>query len=528
MLHTLATGPTPGTRTHQRTWPGRLHGPWLAFVIMASCLGGCGSERKKLRPKLPVSRTEEQMSSIARQNQIEPRILLVAAHSQSAFGQPSDGALAESIGRASFFAMPVATTGPIGGNDVVANTRLLASKMSDIARASPPKDPFDWLVIAANIIVGQTTDDPNTRDLGLRTALLDLVTGYNQGFSATSGLDTIRLPPLPESQQIQAAKLDERQIQYINGFRLRKDFGSDFYLAGPDVGPVIEKDAAKIPNLLVIWCPGSNLVCFDHFRANKTTPVHFLATRSLDGQMETTQFYPVAQDLPWHGKILKNTTLLAISGLAGRARENYRPDWLLFPEYSSLRSIVRNIFDQTVRKFLGAQEADKLLADPATFRKYVVPYVGTKLTPIGTEFPEGSLDYSLPVFWDQALFQEILEAERPPRVKEQLVVLSPVIAEDFVSTDVPFKILLSDDVRQIEIFQDRVVTQPKQSPWDLILKREVDPAERKTETFTHPFTRPGALVPPHRAVKILARGQSGEIVASTIIRFQVRPIKAPE
>jgi hypothetical protein len=508
----------------------RLRKPFFTAILLVGTLGlglatGCGSERKKLRPPSPESRTQEVLSGVARQNQMEPRVLLTAAHSQSAFGQPSDFGLTQGTGRASYFAMPVGTTDPIANGDVVANARLLASKMVEIAKASPPRDSFDWLVIAANVIVGQTSDDPNARDLALRATLLDLIATYNRGFSATSGTETLTIPALPDNQHILANKLDERQLQYISGFRLRRDFGSDFYLAGADLGEPALKDTAKVPKLLVIWCPGSNLTCLEHFRANKTTPVHFLATRALDGQMETTQFYPVAQDVTWHGQILANTTVLAVSGLAGRSKENFRPDWLGFSEYVSLRTIIRNIFEQTLRKFFGAADADQKLADPNTFRQHVLTFHGATKTPLAITFPEGAMDFGLPVFWDNTLFFETLTSEQQPRIKEQLVVASPLTAQDFFTADVPFRMTLSDDVRLIEIFQDVAVSDANPSPWDLVIKREVDPSLRRIESFSHPFTRAGALPSPHRAVKIVARGPKGEILTSSVVRFQVRNIK---
>jgi hypothetical protein len=463
---------------------------------------------------------------VARQQQIAPRVLLAAAYSQSSFGQPSDPGLMQAAGRPSLYALPIATTGPIAGNDVVANSRLLAGKMAEVARASSPADPFDWLVIAANIIVGQVTEDTNFRDLALRSVLLDLVATYNRGFSTVTGTDTIALPSLSENEQIKASDLDERQSQYINGFRLRRDFGSDFFLAGPDLGSVAEKDTNTVPRLLVIWCPSNNLVCLEHYRTNKTTPVHFLATRSMDGGLETTQFYPVAQDLVWYGNTLKNTTILAVSGLAGRTRENFRPDWLAFNEYASLRVIIRNIFDQTLRKFFGPEQADKMLADANTFRSNTSEFRTPAKDQLGFEPPEGASDYGLPVFWDSDVFFEVLTAERPSRIKEQMLISSPAVGQEFSNSDVPFRITLTDDIRMIEIYQDFIPTAAHKSPWDLAIKREVNPQTRKIETFTHPFTRPGSLPSNHRAVKIVARGEGGELLASQVIRFQVRTIKS--
>lgn len=268
----------------------------VLFLALAS-LGGCGSERKKLQTGRSTGKVENAVNSIAAEKQISPRILLVAAHTQSNFGAPSDPALMRQTARASYYAMPIASTGPIDGNDITANTRLLAGKMSEIAKASPPQKPFDWLVVAANVIVGQVADDPNVRDLEIRSVLVELISSYNRGFSAIAAGDTIALPPLPEQQQIVTTNLDERQIQYINGFRFRKDYGSDFFLAGPSQANVTEKDKSTTPRLLLIWCPAGNLICLDSYRTNKDSPVHFLVTQSLDGQLETTQYYPISQDL---------------------------------------------------------------------------------------------------------------------------------------------------------------------------------------------------------------------------------------
>jgi hypothetical protein len=497
----------------------------LVMALALTTLFGCGSERKKLQTGKSTGQVENSVNAIASEKQISPRILLVAAHTQSSFGAPSDPGLMRQTARSLYYAMPVASTGPIDGNDIAANTKLLAGKMSEIAKASPPQKPFDWLVIAANVIAGQVADDPNVRDLEIRSVLVELINTYNRGFSAVAAGDTVALAPLPEQQRIVTTDLDERQIQYINGFRFRKDYGSDFFLAGPTQPTTAEKDKSATPRLLIIWCPASNLVCLDSYRTNKDSPVHFLVTRSLDGQLETTQYYPILQDLSWYGSILKNTTIIAISGQAGRTPANFQPDWIDFEGYASLRTIIRNVFDQTLRKFFGAADADKLLADPALFRNNVVELKPALKAGLGVTFPDGALDTNLPVFWDSGIFWELLTDSRPVRIREQILISSPTTGMEFDSADVPFSILLTDDVRSIELFQDSAVTDARPDPWELVLKREVDPATRRRETFTHPFTRRGALTSNHRAIKLVARDSTGTVLASKIVRFQVRTIK---
>jgi hypothetical protein len=498
----------------------------LALILTASC----ATEQKKLPPKTSVAPREAQITRISKAEGIDRRILLTAAYTQSNFGRPSDPDLAAKSTRASFYAMPIASTGPIDKNDVESNSKLLAARISEMAKADQPKDPFDWLVLAAHSIVGQATDDPNIRDLALRTVLVELIETYNNGFttSAREGDDrelTITVSPLPEQQQIRYNNLNERQVQYINGFRFRQDFGADFFLAGPETARAAEKTALEAPHLLLVWCPGGNLVCFEHFRKTSDTPVHFLATHTLEGQLESIQFHPVLNDVSWYGKPLENVIVVAIAGQAGRTPETFQPDWLDFEEYSSLRRLLRNVLDQTLRKFFGAVEAEKLLSDPAFIRSVIKEFRPAVREEWAIQRPEGEPDLSLPYFWDSDLFWEVMESNRPPRAREQLLIAQPKIGKEYTTVDVPISLLLTEDVRLIEVYQDAPFAGPDAQPWERVIKREVNPSIRRKEEFTHPFTRPAALSGDHRAIKIVARGSGGELLSSQIMRFAVKGLR---
>lgn len=491
---------------------------------------GCATEQKKLPPRVTVAPREAQIARISKAKGIDRRILLTAAYTQSNFGQPSDEGLAAKSTRASFYAMPVASTGPIDKSDVVSNTKLIAVRMSEMAKANPPKDPFDWLLLAAHAIVGQATDDPNIRDLALRTVLVELIEAYNTGFTTvTREADdremTISVPPLIDQKQIRYSNLNERQVQYVNGFRFRQDFGADFFLAGPESARTSNKTAEDTPRMLLVWCPGGNLVCLEHFRKTTDTPVHFLTTHTLEGQMESIQFHPVVSDLSWYGQTIENTIIVAITGQAGRSPQTFRPDWLDFDEYSSLRRLLRNILDQTLRKFFGAVVAEDQMADSAFLRSIILEYRPALRDEWGIPHPEEEPDLTLPSFWDSALFWEVMDSTRGPRALEQMLVSQPQMGKVYSSVDVPFNVLITDDVRLIEVYQDVPFTALGKQPWERVLKREVNPSRRRKESFTHPFARPGSLAGEHRAVKLVARGAAGELLASQIIRFSIKGLQ---
>lgn len=485
------------------------------FFLLLPCAAifGCGSERE---PDETYSYGPKQGSVIAaaRANGVDERALLAAAFTQSNFGSEL-----ESVGR-----IPGSTRiTPFGlyGNaapgtapdDLAANASSVAKSMRTRANESHPSHQFDWMLIAAETIVGARDDSPATQTQ-TKVVLNELIASYNQGFStALPGGEIVTVPPA--SSPIIPEKLDTIRRRLMDITPQRTEFGT-FLQGNLESEEYGEKALTEMPKVNLRWCAASAIVCLDYLRLTKDSSAHFMAYRSAEGGLQFVQLHSIKKDLKWSSGSAANTVSIVLTGLAGN-KTNWRPDWLTWQDYVSLQKTT-----------LGILKSFSTFLPPGSMSKNPIDHVREEKTQVAAALPpspvgETQTNFTLPPFWDMALFADILKVENP-EIESQISTSSDGVINTFPDTRASFDISTSKLVSQLSFYSDIKGTSENPSSWELIRRSSLKDGTQSYR-LEEEFAERGLSNNEYRSVRIVARNKEGKPVGFKILTFRAMGLR---
>jgi hypothetical protein len=433
-------------------------------------------------------------------------------------GQKSQQWLAES-GRTGSVGLDLRASSGLNQAGFREQMNVLVDEIRARAEKRQPASDFDWLALIAESLVGNFETDPNLRSLQVRLVLMDLIEAYNNGFhAALNDKESYTLPAAGDEEKIDLRQLDPGQLRLLNGFRWQSDGLADLAIEGnPKVRSGSSRSAGKVPRLVVRLCPSSALRCFEALRKTSTLGAHFLSYRALNGIRETVQFHDPKHELLWHDEVQKDTVTLMLAGVTGATRESMRQDLFDWEDYVSLRSFVR--------RAAGRLTQDVATDNPNTLqreflRQSVVEALG--LIDDNSERP----NFSLSANWDSELFRELLVGENLPKQISQVKIEQPTSGQSIAGTVIDGVVYPDSESGQIQIYQDSQEPKNDGTGWELVLKRDLDPRQRRFD-FTHEIRRPGLNGNQVRALKFVNRRSDGTILGSRVIRLKLEGISRP-
>jgi hypothetical protein len=395
----------------------------------------------------------------------------------------------------------------------------LVKDLRSRAEKRQPTNDFDWLTLIAESIVGNIESDPNLRDVQIRLVLMELIEIHNAGFyAALSNTESYALPPASDEEKIDLRQLDPGQLRRLNGFRFQSDGLADLAVEGqPKVRAGSVRPSGQAPRLVLRLCPSTALRCFEALRKTSTLGAHFLSYRALNGTRETIQFHDPKHELYWRDSIQKNTVTLMIAGFTGATRESTRTDLFDWEDYVSLRSFIRRAGGRLTQ---DVPTDNPNVLQREFLRSSVIETLGL-LDPNSTRS-----DFPLSPAWDSSLFREILNSETLPKQLSQVKIEQPLAGQSIGGSVLEGVVYPDTESGQIQIYQD--IEEPKSdgSAWELVLKRDLDPRQRRFD-FTHEIRRPGLNGNQIRALKIVNRRSDGALLGSRIVRLRVEGIQTP-
>lgn len=502
---------------------------WLLAVPCAAFLGplsGCADEKKQAAPRATKGAELSALDAAAKESGIDVRYLVTAAYVQSNFA--ADAAHKEQGPQAAerdlIFGMPLVGQPPGTPDTLEARAKVLASQMSERAKKHSPSTSFDWLLCAAQVLVGDTEKDPNIRDFQVRMVLLQLIEAFNSGFAvlAPNSQAPDIVPPASEKERVDIKTLDAGRSRYVTGFRFDRNVAAELLVTSNPSAVAGPRQTGDFPKVVLRHCPGSALACFDHFRKSKDTGAHFLAYRTSPGSLELVQFHDVSKDLAWYGKPQDDSIVIVVAGLSGVTASTARTDWLDWEDYVALRRVLVDIITQTARTL--RLDIDAVLQGN-TFKPAFLDATVKELFKEPEEtapIPKGKSGFLLPATWDSGLFREVLRLTTEPRLFGQIRVDAPKVGQSYNGNRAFFAFYPDTEAAEIQLFQDKAGTPG--NPWDLILKRDYSPAQQRFD-YTHEFRRKGVTGTNVRSVKIVARAADGRVLGTRIVRFSLTGIE---
>jgi hypothetical protein len=485
----------------------------LGFVVPCAILAACGSKRE---PDETTNYGPKQSAVVAaaRTNGVNERALLAAAYVQSNFGAELD-----SVGRIpgatriSPFGLQSNSGAATAPDDLTANASAVAKSMRTRANESKPSQPFDWLLITAETIVGSRDDSPTTQTQ-TRIVLNELIAAYNNGFStALPGGEIINVPPATEP--VIAEKLDSIRRRLLDIAPQRTEFGT--YLQGSlEAEEYGEKNLTAMPKVTLRWCAASAIVCFDHTRLAKDSSAHFVAYRSATGGLQFVQVHSIKKDLKWNGGTALNSVSIVLTGLAGN-KTQWRPDWFAWNDYASLHKITRGV----LRSFATFLPPGSMSANP-------IDHVRLESAPAASVIPPSTLgdpqaDFTLPPFWDMKFFGDIIRIENLSQTNQLMPLAQPGITT-VTDTRASFEFSAEKDVSQLTFFGDAQPTAQEPSGWELIRRSSLRENTRAYR-FEEEFATRGISNNEFRSLRVIARNKLGEPVGMQIVTFRAMGLR---
>lgn len=433
-------------------------------------------------------------------------------------GQKNQQWLADS-GRSSSLGLDLRRSAELQQQNFRGQMDLLAKDIQDRAERQQPANDFDWLALIAQAVVGDFESDPNTQALQVRLVLMDLIEANNSGFSASlNDKEVYTLPPAGEDEKIDLRLLDPGQLRLINGFRLQGDGLADLAVEGnPKARSGGLRNFGKIPKLVIRLCPSTTLRCFESMRKTSVSAAHFLSYRALNGTRETVQFHDPKFELNWNEEAQKDTVTLMLAGTTGITRETMRPDLFDWEDYVAMRSFIRRAAGRLTQEIIAENPN-------AVQREFLRNYVQETLGLIDEKSMQPN--FALGPTWDSGLFRELLASDSLPKQLSQVKVEQPTHGQNIAGTVIEGVVYPDSESGQIQIYQDSPEPKADGSAWDLVLKRDVDPRQRRFD-FSHEIRRSGLNGNQMRAMKIVNRKADGTLLGSRIVRLRIEGIARP-
>ncbi|MFZ9520943.1 MAG: hypothetical protein ACO3A4_10740 [Silvanigrellaceae bacterium] len=433
-------------------------------------------------------------------------------------GQKAQQWLSES-GRTGSVGLDLRASPALGQASFREQMSVLVNEIRDRAEKRQPSNDFDWLALIAEALVGNFETDPNLRSLQIRLVLMDLLEANNNGFhAALNDKESYTLPPASDEEKIDLRQLDPGQLRLLNGFRWQSDGLADIAIEGNSkVRSGSFRSTGKTPKLVVRLCPSSALRCFEALRQTSSLGAHFLSYRGLNGIRETVQFHDPKHELLWQDEVQKDTVTLMVSGVTGTTRESMRQDLFDWEDYVSLRSFVR--------RAAGRLTQDVPTDSPNTVqREFLRQSVIEVLGLIDDNSPRPA--FALSANWDSELFRELLLSESLPKQISQIKIEQPTSGQTIAGTVIDGVVYPDSESGQIQIYQDTQEPRGDASSWELVLKRDLDPRQRRFD-FTHEIRRTGLNGNQVRALKFVNRRSDGTLLGSRVVRLKLEGISRP-
>lgn len=493
-------------------------------TFIAAGPSGCGTP-----PAKPTLSQEQvygpRIGSVLRlagESGIKERHLMATGYAGGYFGlaegQKIQQALADS-GRTASLALDLRLAPQLAEVGFREQMDTLVKKIREKAERSQPTNDFDWLALIADSIVGEFESDPNLRALQLRLVLSDLIEAHNNGFHAVlNDSEFYTLPAADDSEKIDLRQLDPGQLRLLNGFRFQGDGFTDLNVEGNSkvrTGNI--RASEKLPRLMIRLCPSSTLRCFETMRKSATLGAHVLSYRALGGTHETVQFHDPKHELLWHDEAQKDTVTLVVAGLTGATRETMRPDMFDWEDYVALRAFIR--------RAAGRLTQDVATDSPNTLQREFLRNNVVETLGLIDENSTKSV-FPLGATWDSQLFRELLNSDALPKQLSQIRIEAPSAGQNISGNVIEGVVYPDSESGQIQIYQDSDQAKPDGTGWELVLKRDLDPSQRRFD-FTHEIRRTGLSGNQFRALKIVNRRNDGAILGSRIVRVRLDGIAKP-
>lgn len=459
---------------------------------------------------------------LANESGIKERHLMAAGFVSAYFGL-ADGQKTQQwlndSGRSSSVGIDLRGAAELSQSSFKEQMSLLASEIRERADKRQPTNDFDWLALIAEAVVGEYESDPNLRAMQIRLVLIDLIEANNKGFSAVlSDKESYILQPANEDEKIDIRQLDAGQLRILNGFRFQSDGLADVAIEGnPKVRATAPRATNKPPKLVIKLCPSSTLRCFEALRKSSTLGAHFLSYRGLNGSRETVQFHDPKFELLWHDEVQKDVVTLMVSGVTGATRETARPDMFDWEDYVSFRSFIRRAAGRLTQD-ISSDTPNSLQKE--FLRHSVVETLG--LIDENASHPQ----FPLSANWDSELFRELLSQEALPKQLSQISIEQPTPGQVIAGNVIEGIVYPDAESAQIQVYQDSPEAKPDGTGWELVLKRDLDPRQRRFD-FTHEIRRAGLNGNKFRALKIVNRRMDGSILGSRVVRIRLEGITSP-
>jgi hypothetical protein len=453
---------------------------------------------------------------------VKERHLMAAGYVGGYFGltegQKHQAWLSES-GRSSSLGLDLRRASELQALNFRGQMDILGKDIQLRAERQQPLNDFDWLTLIAQAMVGDFEADPNIAAIQVRMVLMELIEAHNSGFSASlNDKEVYTLRPADEDERIDLRLLDPGQLRLLNGARFQGDGLSDMVLEGnPKARIGGLRTSTKMPKLVIRLCPSTALRCSEAMRKTSTFPAHFLSYRTMNGNRETIQFHDHRQELIWNDEVQKDTITLMIAGTNGITRETLRPDLFDWEDYVSLRSFVRRAAGRITE---GLNNDNPNAAQRDFIRNQIQETTGV----IDENSPRPN--FALGPTWDSELFRELLNSDQLPKQLSQVKIEQPLHGQTIAGTVIEGVVYPDAESGQIQIYQDAAEPKSDNSTWDLILKRDVDPRQRRFD-FTHEIRRSGLNGNQMRALKVVNRKADGTLLGSRVIRLRMDGIARP-
>lgn len=495
-------------------------------LLGLSVLGSSGCRKDTKEPTLSTEQVYgPRIGSVLRlagETGIKQRHLLAAGYVGGYFGltdgQKSQQWLSDS-GRSTALGLDIRGSADLAHVNFREQLDNLVRDIRARAEKRSPANEFDWLALIAESVVGDFESDPNLRALQIRLVLIDLIEAHNNGFQAfLNDKETYTLPAAGDEEKIDLRQLDPGQLRLLNGFRFQSDGLADLNVEGnPKARSGTPRQTGKTARIVLKLCPSTTLRCFEALRKSSTLGAHFLSYRGLNGTRETVQFHDPKHELLWHDEIQKDTVTVMISGVTGATRDSMRSDVFDWEDYVSLRNFVRRtagrLTQETVTDNPNAMQKEYL-------KNSVVETLG--LINENTDRP----NFALGPTWDSELFRELLMNDSLPKQLSQVKIEQPAAGQTIAGTVVEGVVYPDAESSQIQIYQDSQDPKADGTGWDLVLRRDLDPRQRRFD-FTHEIRRTGLTGNQIRALKIVNRRIDGVILGTRVIRVRLAGITTP-